>query len=323
LTGFPPPTESEARGWIAAATKGDATAKERLFTLAPTEKVDVALARWDFPATKQALALSHNKPGTPRYWAGRCNGIAGAAMQYPEPFRVVDVIGKDGTHVSFHPNDVKALLSIAYDGPEVELIIGRMCTEVSFDAGAECSMNPALLVLALANRIGMGKKSLLVDALPTVAKQYYAVAKARMDVVRAPYAASPDLVEPELRGRVEKLADVAIELTLSSTTVSYPKADRRDENDPSGTRYRRVGLVPYVTRYRATIGLDENGELVGGRFTGDPADGPDDVVIVDGNPRLVGDGMLVPADKIPWSLVRDLARASADEGAATPTIDLR
>jgi hypothetical protein len=33
--------------------------------------------------------------------------------------------------------------------------------------------------------------------------------------------------------------------------------------------------------------------------------------------------MLVPADKIPWSLVRDLARASADEGAATPTIDLR
>ena len=76
-------------------------------------------------------------------------------------------------------------------------------------------------------------------------------------------------------------------------------------------------------RYTATLGLDENGELVGGRWTGDPADGPDDAVIVDGNPRLASAGMLVPADAIPWSLVRDLAIASVDEGAAMPTIDLR
>ena len=71
--------------------------------------------------------------------------------------------------------------------------------------------------------------------------------------MRAPYPAVVDVIEPELRGRVRSFADVAIELTLSSTTVSYPKADRREDTDPTGTRYRRVGLVPVVMRYTATI----------------------------------------------------------------------
>lgn len=322
LVGFDAPTEAEAKVWCTAAAAGDEAAKERIYTLAPTEKVDIALGRWDFPATRQALAISHNKPGMPRYWAGRCNGIAGAAMQHREPFRTVDVIAKDGTHVLFHPNDVKALLAIAYDGPEVELIFGEMCMDVTFDSGAACSMNPALFVLLLGNRIGIAKRSFLIDALPTIARQYYAVARARIDVVRAPYPANAEIVEPALRGKVRSFADVAIEIVASSTTVSYPKTDRRDDADPTGTRYRRVGLVPVVFHYTATIGLDEKGDLVGGRWTGDPADGPDDVVVVDGDPRLVGDGMLFAADQVPWSLVRDLARASADDGPATPTIDL-
>lgn len=323
LFGFPAPTEAEARGWISAANAGDAAARARLYSLAPTEKVDLVLGRLDFPATVQALALSHN--GHPRYWHGRCNGIAGAAMKHPEPFRVVEVIGVDGTHVPFHPNDVKSLLAIAYDGPEIELIVGEMCTEVTLDSGALCSMNPALFVLAIANRIGIGRDSFLIDALPTIAKQYYAVANARMDVVRAPYpvAGHESVIDPAVKGRVTSLVDVAMELTLSSTTVSYPEADRRDPRDPVGTTYRKVGLVPVVMRWTATVGLDANGELFAGRWTGDPADGPDDVVIVGGNPRLVGDGMLKAADKIPWSLVQSLARASVDEGPAAPVIDLR
>lgn len=323
LVGFAPPVENEAKQWALAATSGDPAARARVFTLAPTEKVDIAFGRFDFPSTRQALSVSHNVKGTPRYWSGRCNGAASAAMKHPEPFRVVDVIGKDGAHVLFHPNDVKALLATAYYDTESEIGFGGSCNEVTFDAGAECSMNPALFVIALVNRIGIARGSFLIDALPTIAKQYYPVAKARIDVVRKPRAANADEVDPAMRDRVRSFVDVAIELVLSSTTVSYPKANRPDEKDESGTRYRRVGLVPVVMKFAATIGLDAGGELVAGRWTGDPADGPDTVYVVDGSPRLVGDGMLAAADTIPWRFVQDLARASVDESAAMPTIDLR
>jgi len=63
------------------------------------------------------------------------------------------------------------------------------------------------------------------------------------------------------------------------------------------------------------------GELVGGMWTGHPADGPDDVLIASGGPALKGE-MLSEADHIPWSFVRELAEESVKDGAM-PTIDLR
>ena len=305
LFGFAPPAGDEARAWLAHAAEGDEAARARLFTLAPTEKVDLVFGRFDFPATNEALKLSHN--GNPRFWSGRCNGVAGASMKEPEPFRVVDVIGMDGSHVAFHPNDVKALLAVAYYEPVTELTLGKTCDVVAFDSGATCSMNPALLVLALANRIGIARQSFLVDAVPTIAKQYYAVARARIDVTR----------------REPSLADVAIELVLSSTTLRYARADVKDESDPSGTRYRHVGVVPVTARYRARLALDAGSRITGGMWTGDPPDGPDAVLVVDGGPKVDEHGMLAAAKHIPWPFVRELARASADGASAAPSLDLR
>lgn len=305
LFGFAPPSERDARDWLARASSGDEAARRRIFTLAPTEKVDLVFGRFGFPATVEALALSHN--GHPRFWSGRCNGIAGASMKQPEPFRVVDVIGVDGSHVAFHPNDVKALLAVAYYDPVTELTIGKTCDTVSFDSGATCSMNPGLFVLALANRIGLAKQSFLVDAVPTIAKQYYAVAGARIDVL----------------GRDASSADVAIELELSSTTLRYAAADVKDEGDPSGTRYRKVGVVPVVMRHRARLALDPDSRITGGMWTGEPADGPDAILVVDGGPKVDARGMLAAAKNIHWPFVRELARASADGASAAPTLDLR
>lgn len=321
LVGFPAPTEAEARGWIARASAGDPSASARIATLAPTEKVDLAFGRLDFPATEEGLRLSHN--GHPRYWSGRCNGIAGASMKQPEPFRVVDVIGVDGTHVPFHPNDVKALLAVAYDGPETEIVVGGLCAEIGFDVGATCSINPALLVLALANRIAVARQSFLVDALPTIAKQYYAVASARIDVRGDPRPVQGTPIDPKLAGAARSLVDVGIELVLSSTTLKYERANVKDARDPSGTRYERVGVVPVVMRYEATLALGPEGELVGGMWTGDPADGPDDVVVVGGGPKVDAEGKLVSAKHVSWPFVRELARASADGAADAPSLDLR
>lgn len=309
LFGFAPPGEAEARRWVEGAIAGDAGAKDRIRTLAPVEKVDLVLGRYDFPATRESLQYSHN--GKPRYWSGRCNGVAVASMHHPEPFRVVEVIGESGVRVPFHPNDVKALLAVAYYEASDNRRVGDFCRVIGFDAGATCSMNPAALLLAIANRIGVAKQSFMIDAHPTIAKQYYAVASAFVHVTRPP--------RPVHEGAIAAIADVSIELTLSSTKLSYAHADVRIDE----SHYRRVGVVPVVMRWHASIALDEDMTLIGGRWTGDPPDGPDLVITNGDQPALDESGALVAAPRIPWRLVRELARASVDEGSAVPVVDLR
>jgi hypothetical protein len=70
------------------------------------------------------------------------------------------------------------------------------------------------------------------------------------------------------------------------------------------------------------LALSPDGELVGGQWTGDPPDGPDNVVVVSPLPRLTPEGMLPNGTHIPWSVVRDLARISADPNVPA-TLDLR
>lgn len=320
LTGFDPPTEAEARGWLAKAAGGDASAEARLFTLAPTEKVDIAFGRLDFPATRQGLGHSHN--GHPRYWSGRCNGVATASLALPEPFRVVEVVGREGQKVRFHPNDVKSLLSVSYYTAKDERIIGDFCREVAFDSGRTCSMSPAVLVIALANRIGLAHESFLIDALPTIAKQYYAVAAATITLVGAPRAVGSTPRVRALEGKVEQVVDVRVDLVLSSTTLSYAKVNVPDPSAADGSRYARVGVVPVPMSYTAELALDREGELVGGRWTGDPADGPDAIFMGLGGPKLEADGRLSAATEIPWGFVRELAKKAVEDGPSMPRIDL-
>ncbi len=323
LTGAAPPPEGEARAWLEGARVGDASALASIFALAPTEKVDLALGRLSFPATRQALLLSHNRPGKPRYWSGRCNGVAVAAAAEPEPYRVVDVITKTGARVRFHPNDVKALLAVAYYETREATWVGHWCDRVSFDPGATCSMSPAVVVLALTNRLGIARAPIVIDAVVSAAKQYYPVVGARVHIARAPYAPGDAQVSPALAGRVHALVDVDVTMTLSSTTQGYAVADVRDATYADGSGYRRVGVVPVVVHYTATLALDADTALVGGRWTGVPPDGPDSILVAEGGPRLLPDGALAAADQIPWALVRELAHASVDARPEPPTLDLR
>ena len=322
LFGFSPVDATRARAWLAAAKSGDPAAERALFDLAPTEKLDLALGRFDFPAQSDSLAGSANMHPKPRYWSGLCNGVATASLYQPEPFRVVDVITADGARVRFHPNDVKALLALSYDEPRTMTVIGDVCGRTAFDAGAECSMSPAVFLVAALNRIGIAKTSFLVDALPTIAKQYYAVAAVRFHLRGEPRPMDRTPASPALAGRTASLVDVDMDVVLSSTTLAYARADVLAS--PSDvTRYRRVGLVPVEKKYEATLALDRSGELVGGRWIGSSPDGPDDILIVGGGPTLTESGDLDNAKHVPWWFVQELARASVDDGAAVPTVDLR
>ncbi|MHB8419897.1 MAG: metal-dependent hydrolase [Myxococcales bacterium] len=322
LFGAAPPEPSEAKAWLAAAAAGDGAALTRLFTLAPTEKIDLLDGALDFPRTRATLARTHN--GSPRYWRGRCNGIAAAAMAVPEPFRVVEAIGRDGVRLRFHPNDVKALLATAYYMTSETHLLDTNCPSVSLDQGASCAMNPAGLVLAVLNRLGLAHRTFLLDALPTPAIQWYAVAEAEVHRLGPPRPVDGEPLEPSLLGEVTSLVDVRIDLTLSSTTLPYAAADRVDPESRDGSSYLRVGLRPVRVSYPATLALGADSELLGGRWNGEPNEEPDSVRFVSDQPLLADGGTsLAPPEVLSWPLIRRLAEASAAPEAAGAVVDLR
>lgn len=321
LFGASPPTPDEIERWTRGAASGDAGARNRLFRLSPTEKLDLLDGDLSFEQTRATLASTHN--GSPRYWYGRCNGISSAAIFRPEPFRVVDAIGRDGRVVRFHPYDIKALLAVAYYAKRDTILLGGRCDLMRFDAGQTCSMNPASLVIASLNWIGRARQSFLLDALPSLASQYYPVARALVRVVGEPRPVRDEEIEPALRPRVASLVDVEMVFTLSSTTLPEWASDVLDPSS-DGTRYARVGLRPVVMAYPATLALDASSSLVGGRWTGDPANGPDHVVFVQDRPVTREDGVTLAAPEIlSLPIIMALAQASIDERADVPTVDVR
>jgi inner membrane protein len=284
----------------------------------PTEKYDVAVGDAKWTSTEHALKQSHN--GKPRFWFGLCNGVGAAALQYPEPFRTVDVTAPNGATVRFHPQDVKALLAAAnyWNASIVEM--GDRCDVVKLDQGQGCSMNPATLVVALTNRLGLAKSSFLVDVHPTPQNQYYPVATATVRVTRPPYPLGDVPLGRALKGKVEQLTEVEVHLVLSSTTLGYAPANIPEGND--GTRFKKVGLHEVPFTWNATLALGAESEILGGRWSGTPAVGPDSIAFLSGGPLLTDGGMVDFNPGLKWSVVEALARASVDEGAAAPSIDV-
>jgi inner membrane protein len=315
--------EQEIDGWIRAADAGDLHSRDRLFRLSPTEKLDLVFGDRSFSFTRATLARTHN--GSPKFWFGRCNGIATASMYHPEPYRTVDVTGVDGHVTRFHPNDIKSLLAVAYSTMKGSVTLGGTCTSSAFDAALGCSMNPASLVIATLNWIGAAHQTFLVDALPNVAIQYYAVARAKVSITRSPYMKPPraqklTLAEEAFDHTVAAWLDVTIELTLASTTLPDSEANVKVDE----THYAKVGLRPVVKTYRATLALDATSSLIGGKWKDDPADGPDAIAFVTSDIATSADGsMLASPEVLPLPILLELARVSAAGDDVPATIDAR
>lgn len=290
--------------------------------LAPLEKLDLALGDPTLTSTRMGLLSTHNRVPHPRFWFGNCNGVAVAGMIWPEPFRTVDAIAPGGQRVRFLPTDIKALLAVAYSWMNDTFEVGGVCERVSLDPGKDCSMNPGGVVLATLNRLGLARTSFLVDVHPSLQSQNYAVARARVNLVRGPYPFDGRATTPRLEGRVTALADVEIRYEVSSTTLGYGPGNVRAPG-ADDTRYQRVGLHPVKFGWSATLALDEGSAIVGGQWTGDPPDGPDTLSFIVGGPSLADGGVLELNTAVHWDVIEALARASIDGQAASPTVDMR
>jgi inner membrane protein len=300
LLGTTPPAADEARARLE---------RDNALCLSPAEKYDLAHGDYAFTATRSVLKSTHNASPLPRFWFGLCNGVAAAALERPEPFRAVDVRSPDGHVVRFLPLDVKALLAKAYYWTSNTGVLGGACEVTSFDAARDCSMNPAGLTLATLNMLGRARRSFLIDVFPTVRSQNYAVASAQVDIVRPPYAPAGEPLEAALKDRVAQLVDVELRFALSSTTLGLDAG-----------RDGKVGTREVPFRWQATLALDKDTELIGGRWRGDPADGPDNATFIAGGPLLDAQGRLETEPLLDWPFIDALARASTGDGPGVPAL---
>lgn len=134
----------------------------QLRTLAPSEKWDLFIGRYDYPTKKEVN--SYASPSRPT-WEGICDGWAGAAMNFEEPVPTV-MTNPDGIQVPFGSSDIKALLSWYYakkfsDGYAQ---MGSRCNGTN-STSDRCThdMNAGAFHLILANKLGKDGSTFIAD----------------------------------------------------------------------------------------------------------------------------------------------------------------
>lgn len=135
----------------------------QLKQLAPSEKYDIFMNRYDYPLFHEAQWYSNPKAED---WSGICDGWAIAALQYAEP-QAVTMPNPEGIMVPFGSSDIKALMSFEaaihfeVDTRQVGTKCGRWGTN------SACSdINAGALHVLLANQIGLKKQGFVTERDP-------------------------------------------------------------------------------------------------------------------------------------------------------------
>ncbi len=228
------------------AAHGDRSARAHLFRLAPTEKL--VLLR-SVSARSPSRARRSRAPTTARRgdWYGRCNGIATASM---ERARAPPDRGRP-VHLTVH---LVRFSSQRREGPPRRRLLRhargvrprRSVWVEPFRRGASsAAWNAATLVLLTLNWLGRRHETFLVDAVPSRAIQFYAVADARVAYIqRGPvsHRQREGRSWPSRETSKTLRCTCGSELGLSSTTLPDSAADviEPDDRDGSALRARRA-----------------------------------------------------------------------------------
>lgn len=140
--------------------------REQLARLAPSEKYDLYMGRYDYPLKNEVEGIA-----TPsaKWWSGICDGWSLATLQYKEP-KVVEMVNPDGIVIPFGSSDVKGLMSYAaarHFDVETKQVGGR-CSGIGgvFGSASCADINAGSLHVILANQIGLKKQGFVTEIDP-------------------------------------------------------------------------------------------------------------------------------------------------------------
>lgn len=255
--GYRSPTRAEVR----------AMTQEQLKALAPSEKYDIFMGRYNYPLRDEVSEIAW--PGA-RYWAGICDGWSVAAIQYAEP-QPVTLPNPDGILVPFGSSDIKGLMSyyaarhFDYGGTHQ---VGLRCKQVSrllgFNSCAD--MNAGSVHVILANMIGLKKQAFIAEIDPGKEIWNQPVYGFKFQLLGS--------AEPDAGARGVR---------VKGTLIYTDELDNSQWEPVTGTSSFAEGKLEldYV------LDLDSAGRIIGGRWTGKR--GPDFAWFPSNQLRFEGD----------------------------------
>lgn len=143
---------------------------ENLKALAPSEKYDLLMGRYDYPLKKEVAKIARKNA---KDWEGLCHGWAPASLNHREP-EPKYLVNPQGIEIPFGSSDIKALLTYyyAYHSGGKSFQVGKRCyserpggeaTVVEDTDKCNDDLDPALFHIVLANKIGLEGVSFLAD----------------------------------------------------------------------------------------------------------------------------------------------------------------
>jgi len=147
----------------------------------PAEKYDLLVGDLDYTLTnkmkEEGNYMSKDSDGDVPGWMGKCHGWTPASINEKRPVIAVNLTAADGeTVITFYPEDIRALATGYWAEAKYETsFLGSRCEYADFstipsdnrtglwDDYSCFTVNPATLVIVLANQLGIRKKALIYD----------------------------------------------------------------------------------------------------------------------------------------------------------------
>jgi hypothetical protein len=248
----------------------------------PAEKYDMLMGDDHFNFTKWWVRKAINaedNTGDIATWQGICHGWAPASYLVPRPTKAVSVTLPDGQALQLFPDDLKALADALYANNRTSsAFVGKRCNEKDpktdqngrLISSACWDLNPGSFHEIMINRVGIDKKSLVMDATYDYEVWNQPIVKYELTYFNPQ---TSDLA-PNYQGAVIALKDykddlfskyrsskavsvVGVQMDVTYTVETY--SQHADLNSASQDALRKV-------RYLYDLELDKDGNIVGGEW---------------------------------------------------------
>lgn len=256
---------------------------QALHRLSPSEKYDLWVGDQNGSLTASMWAQGKDyfeRFGEVEAWMGICHGWAAAAIMDSRPTRMVQIVSYDKNwRIPLRPAEMKGLLSYSWaKNPYAVNFIGKRCEKKDPERDEngrlidpEClDLNPATWHLAIVNRLGIWRKSFVLDTTydyqvwnqPVVAYGY-SYFNPKTGVATGDLSAATVKREEFEGDRFAKYRSPEVRQIVGiSMVVGYTVETMSDERteDSSGN-----DIIQWVN-YRYDLELDEEGEILGGEW---------------------------------------------------------